>query len=259
MTKMAISIPRPFACPRLPSLGSAAETRTSSPAWALAGLLVAAHPWQGRGQLLPLLPWAMAFCAWAGFVSPPWGRWGMAQPPSWAGSCSWQDQWFLHLLQAPAQRWAPGDTRALGKHRGDLAESLAVLWSLASCFSRVKQEQCEKQYPGLPFDQGVFVLLSALEKVGKVWLKSRREGEGQERMLKLSSAPGTSYFCALSCPCCPSPIYPPVPELLLTHPCSCMQVCLCVHQVWGHVAQAPHTPCAPGLGLAGTQQPQHQP
>lgn len=53
----------------------------------------------------------------------------------------------------------PGDARALGRHRGDLAEPLGVLGSLASSSSRVKQEQGEKQHPGLHCEQGVFFLL----------------------------------------------------------------------------------------------------
>lgn len=86
--------------------------------------------------------------------------------------------------------------------------------------------------------------VSALEKVGKEWLKSRRKGEGQERMLKLSSAPGTSNFCVHSCPCCPFPYLPTsVRALLLTRPSSCMQICLLwVHQVWGRLDKAPHIP-----------------
>lgn len=80
----------------------------------------------------------------------------------------------------------------------------------------------------------------------------RRAGEDAQTQL-------CSWHQLLLCPLLP--LLPlPMAKLLLTHPSSCMQTCLlCVHQLWGHMAQAPHIPCAPGLGLAGTQQPQQQP
>lgn len=132
----------------------------------------------------------------------------------------------------PGGEWCPVSALCSHRHQsseqaqGAVGEALCVLWSLPSCFSRVKQEQSEKQYLGLHFKQGVlFILLFSM-----LWRKLERndyevggrEWEGQERMLKHSSAPGTSYFCVHCCPCCPhqwQSSYSHIPPL------ACRRVC----------------------------------
>lgn len=102
---------------------------------------------------------------------------------------------------------------------------------------------------------------TALEKVGKRSLKSRREGGGLERMLKPSSAPGTSNFYTHSCPCCPLPCLPNSVRALLLTPsssavingaadglvCKCV-FCVCVRLEDAWAKCSPHSLCSrPGI------------
>lgn len=137
----------------------------------------------------------------------------------------------------------PGDTRALGRHRGDLAEPWVCWGALASSSSRVKQEQGEKQHPGFHCEQGVLFLLLF-------------SGEGQERMLKLSSAPGTAISVSTpalaALPYLLSSVRAPTHTSLLL----CVDVpCVCPSAL-GTCPGCSHSLCPwPGPGR-GSEQPQ---
>lgn len=212
------------------------------------------------GQLLSLPGLGLSLLPSA----PSWGELGWWL--SWGGSRSWQHQehsrregWCSVSAPCSTSTGIPQDS--LWEHREALAAPLSVLWSLASCFCRVKREQCEKQHSGLHFEQ--CSLFSFSQCFGESWKGMTKKQEGGRRAGEDAWTQFCSWHHLLLCPFLPLLPFPGLPTNVraATHSSLplCANVSLVCPSALGTHGPAPHPPCAPGLAVAGTQQPQQQP
>lgn len=158
---------KPFCLPPgCPSCVAAAETRTSPSAWGSCWAVGGNTPVWGAGEEASF-PAPLGNCflclGWV-CLSSPWftpERWGvMAQPTQlgWelflAGSGA-----FRVCSMLPTRHWAP--TGHQSSEQAQRGLGWTPEWTVEPCLLLLQgeTEQCEKQYSGLHFEQGVFFIL----------------------------------------------------------------------------------------------------